>query len=1413
MSDESALFQSLLEKQINLEEWKQWFQDPSSGPPKAISEAFERDVSQIEAFRLEMPLLLLNFIREQSSKILMTSQNCSQTPSKANHPSKYDYDSPIKSFRPDPASTQSEKRGHKKRVQLFASPLKEVKNTLPQVQEASSVDIRDELIKLKLTDPNETKIAFLEERFSAAKNPKLPPGQNSENKFGHFNSNKKGSRRSLDSAITGGRQAHPITPHGNHQRGSSGSLNLGDFIVTSNSRSGGRSKGKNKNRRSDSALLEQNRESPMSCSPLPSMRTEGTPELSVVDPSPSTNTLRGTVLNFDSSPEKEVSKTPEQNPRPTIVETNDEPSDEQAFKTPLKSVLKSSSPVEPQPLQIKRREIIEDDILEDEDGSPTKQISRPDFDRADSFTDFIEPDPSKVNFASTLSQLASLYSFFIDRHLVPNVLVELYLLLELLTLKARDEEEIHGFFSSVHNGVFFAVEVLKHQVGLLQYTDALTLKYLLANPRLDSFCPELKKKLNAFLVGIGKQQLKQASGVNQQLQSVRFQTETDAKENFPTMLTFQDFREQRDLFYDILRDWQHQVNSSENSSSHDIFLPRVSKLLCLQTHPVNMLHFAKLFQSQLLCMSIAELNSPDLNAANSVAESEMLNKLRSLDPMKWRKLQARIFMPSRFGGPCPLPDFPGCQEFFRDFIRSCGGHHMFLTHLKSTFVSAIIDLNERTAAENQFQSPSGMSETQYSLTPEGTVPSDEIYNSILSLRILAKFLGFIESFAFQYPPDSFSDKLLEPNLKYRQKEVPCIDLISQLKKSQKEGNLVITIPWIIEYCSVLDSNTVKLPYYQQLFARLLAIYRNDLTQQVETVKKVQRSESINTTTDEEGDDSAMLSRQPINAFNAFFLTIHMGWFFEGTLFPRELFIQKSYVGKQQTETKKEFRVGLDSSPCLTPNILYTCCPYVNELKVILSQFETGFKAHRTQVTEHSRSGSETRDKRLYSANVSRPSKVRARNPSEVTREKTSSELQAELEENFFHNQSNSVKKCVEIVAELVASKITRIIAKDLITGEVSKVTKELQSNVNVFLTELTDTEMAETVKEELMSQVIAFSDKSYKTVKQRINEVMSAKVVSCCATPVQLLLPEDTNPTVAQMCVAVAQKKAVLLIKKRVKENVTRDYFKKEYSREFEKFWKSALKRAGILEGTVKEATMPNIHLRDEDKHCQDIFSCDILIKLKEQTVGLLETWGQVQVIDEPVLEMLSRLEIALANEVTFYEGDISDLELTLRGLESLSVDWTIALCAFSPSSLTPDVQDTLIGIWGGPRPSSYDRTHFSLSQPPPQLMSILSPRNLTILGRSRKPIDTWSRFENLLIRLLKAQLILPVVLEDQSIRILKSNWPKEVLCRLSSCLNGVVSSLKSRPDFDQHFLDWTVWFYSELTDDFEDDEDSFPPL
>ena len=60
-------------------------------------------------------------------------------------------------------------------------------------------------------------------------------------------------------------------------------------------------------------------------------------------------------------------------------------------------------------------------------------------------------------------------------------------------------------------------------------------------------------------------------------------------------------------------------------------------------------------------MSLRERHNYDLEDSSLLEEFDMLNKLKVKDPVKLRRLQERLVTPSRYGGPCPSPDFSGCQ--------------------------------------------------------------------------------------------------------------------------------------------------------------------------------------------------------------------------------------------------------------------------------------------------------------------------------------------------------------------------------------------------------------------------------------------------------------------------------------------------------------------------------------------------------------------------------------------------------------------------------------------------------------------------------------------------------------------------------------------------------------------------------
>ena len=86
------------------------------------------------------------------------------------------------------------------------------------------------------------------------------------------------------------------------------------------------------------------------------------------------------------------------------------------------------------------------------------------------------------------------------------------------------------------------------------------------------------------------------------------------------------------------------------------------------------------------------------------------------------------------------------------------------------------------------------------------------------------------------------------------------------------------------------------------------------------------------------------------------------------------------------------------------------------------------------------------------------------------------------------------------------------------------------------------------------------------------------------------------------------------------------------------------------------------------------------------------------------------------------------------RALETLSVDWFLAILTFQPELVTDAVVDSAIKLWQ--------------CLVPPQLVSILCPRNLLLLGQSSDD-KTWKTYSYLLENLIKTGLLPLLALKD----------------------------------------------------------------
>ncbi len=190
----------------------------------------------------------------------------------------------------------------------------------------------------------------------------------------------------------------------------------------------------------------------------------------------------------------------------------------------------------------------------------------------------VKADPAKVTEKKSLDKLVELYSLCLQRNLIVNVAAEVHLLMEMLcaqqtepkgdTEEHQQEEAITSsnanLLATVHNCAYFAVRVLEANDHLLGCLDTDALQFLRANSRIAEFSPSLEELLNERVESSSSiQRLTGHGGEDEEeLESVRYQSENDSVENFPSERAFQDFKKQRDTFYQILRRWKEEEAES-----------------------------------------------------------------------------------------------------------------------------------------------------------------------------------------------------------------------------------------------------------------------------------------------------------------------------------------------------------------------------------------------------------------------------------------------------------------------------------------------------------------------------------------------------------------------------------------------------------------------------------------------------------------------------------------------------------------------------------------------------------------------------------------------------------------------------------------------------------------------------------
>ncbi|KAM4690522.1 codanin-1 [Rhinophrynus dorsalis] len=722
--------------------------------------------------------------------------------------------------------------------------------------------------------------------------------------------------------------------------------------------------------------------------------------------------------------------------------------------------------------------------------TPTKQsYSRNISMSADSL---ICADLAKVTYRKQLEILAELYSACIAENLVPNIFLEFFFVLQLLTSRGLASNEDgdgsiditrgfkdaveHCYFQSVHNCVFFAVLVLDFQFPVLSLLDKGTLKLLAENERVGTFSPTLQERLlKAYETSTAKVSIL----LQPTIQSVSFQPETDNRSNFPSDRAFHIFKKQRDIFYEVLREWE----DSHDKTGWDFercLGSRIRTMMYNLSVACDHSHFARLFQKQLVQMCKGPSGGMAGASVGDTPDQDVLNMLGLDNLNRLKRLQERFVAPQSVGGPCPPPSFPGYQEFFRDFILSAGSYQ-FNQHLMDSLCQEIQELDSISIVGHETtDAESDMDEQDEKI---------RFASILLTIRLLAKFLGFVTFLPYR-TTETLTSELQASAVALRNQTLPMLDVLQLLRRSMHNHRTVLTVPWAVEYLSLVDQVAPFLDYYRQVFCLLMHLYRYKLI---------------------------LAEENEMGFLNKLLILAVLGWLFQVPPVPEEMFFDNESIQLGICSSTAVATQGLDSVPLVDQQLLYSCCPFLGELRKLLVSFVAG-------------SGARNGFLRKITPTAAEPLM-----PKPTLSQK---KLQAELEQAFYHNQPPSLRRTVEFVAERIGSNCVKNIKATLVADLVKRAEVLLQDKV---------TEDSSS-HSKLLDSVCSKLCEDGRQAVQKGREYCKEKVPEA----IRLLLPEEISTWVlssaADIAVTLAIEKACTwlntnisaLIKREVKATFAR---------------------------------------------------------------------------------------------------------------------------------------------------------------------------------------------------------------------------------------------------------------------------------
>ncbi|CAF0715052.1 unnamed protein product [Brachionus calyciflorus] len=499
------------------------------------------------------------------------------------------------------------------------------------------------------------------------------------------------------------------------------------------------------------------------------------------------------------------------------------------------------------------------------------------------------PDLNQVNEIKQIEESSkkdySKLGELVKNNLKANDLLKISILSNFYTQLILKNNKIK-LFSSIESCIFFAIKSISNLECILKHLKNSTLTELKENIYMKSFSEYFQNFSLIVNNELSKEEIKQKSKlVFFDLKVIPFNADTNTRCNFQDKQAFLSSKNQRDAFYDILWNWEKN-HSLENWNFSDYYGDKIRNLVSCRDNLSNFFEFVKLFLAQLVLMCKDDKMLIDNKTEDPGEQIKGLN-----DPIKLKRLNARMSTPNPHYGPNPAPKFIGYQEFFKDFI-DISNSPRFHQCLKECISNEIENIHKdipdfENKADDSFE-------------------KDTFEDMLLKLKILGKFLGYLVFYPYQYPVASYCIKDL---VLIRNNQLMPINIQSYLERALAKKHLILTVPCIVEFLSMMDENAYFIDNIQQTFNFLIMIYNSKL----------------------------LMIKSKDFTIDKLLLLFNVAWL-----------LQLKKISANQIKIKENLsdddtKIGLDNFSFVTPLLLHFCCPYLDELQKLLTRFSTGVK--------------------------------------------------------------------------------------------------------------------------------------------------------------------------------------------------------------------------------------------------------------------------------------------------------------------------------------------------------------------------------------------------------------------------------------------------------------------------------------